>query len=161
MEKKTFRIPAIPGFTSCGIASGIKKDGSKDLALIVSRTAASAAGVFTQNQVQSPSVVWSRKAIKRSNACRAVLIYSGNANACNGPAGMKDCETLTRQMAKELSFSPREILIASTGIIGKPLPVNIMLKALPMLKKKLSPNGWSDTARAIMTTDLVPYIPWQ
>jgi len=148
-------LPPVPGFKTAGTVSGIKKNGKKDLALIVSDTECVAAGVFTTNRVQSPSVIWSRNAIRKSKAFRAVLVNSGNANACTGPRGMEDCKTIVQAAAKALGISPRQILIASTGIIGVPLPSEKITAALPGLVAGLSPKGWEDTAQAIMTTDLV------
>ncbi len=148
-------LPPVPGFKAVGISCGIKKDGQKDLALIVSDTPATAAGVFTTNRVQSPSVTWSRNALK-SATIRAVLINSGNANACVGPQGMKDCKAIAEGVAKQLGTPPRQILLASTGIIGVPLPAEKITAALPDLTGKLSLKGWKDAADAILTTDLVP-----
>ena len=150
------RIPSIPGFQCAGISCGIKAGKTKDLALIVSDRPAVAAGVFTTNQVQSPTVAWDKKALQTSATLRAILVNSGNANACTGKRGMKDCETLTGELAKSLSISSREILIASTGIIGVPLPAKKIVASLDRLTGQLSKGNWKETAQAIMTTDLVP-----
>ena len=85
---------------------------------------------------------------------RAIVINSGNANACTGPRGMEDCKSLASKLSQKLSVEPKEILIASTGIIGVPLPINKIVKSLPDLSSKLSPKGWVSSAEAIMTTDL-------
>ena len=150
------RIPSIPGFQCAGISCGIKAGKTKDLALIVSDRPAVAAGVFTTNQVQSPTVAWDKKALQTSATLRAILVNSGNANACTGKRGMKDCEILTGELAKSLSISSREILIASTGIIGVPLPAKKIVASLDRLTGQLSKDNWKETAQAIMTTDLVP-----
>lgn len=155
MKKFPLTQNSIPGFKVSGIACGIKKDGNKDLALIVSDTPAVTAGVFTQNRVQAAPVIISRRQLKKSKTSRAVIVNSGNANACTGPQGMKDCRAVLNRLAKELNISPSEILSASTGIIGVPLPVEKILTGIPKLVKGLAPNKWNQSAKAIMTTDLV------
>ncbi len=156
MKKSKSHITAVPGFKTAGISCGIKPGGKKDLALIVSETPAVTAAVFTKNRVQAAPVVWSRKALGKSRRFRAILTNSGNANACTGPQGLKDCQTAVNRLAKELSISPSEILIASTGVIGVPLPAGKIVSAMPKLVRNLSSRNWKNTAEAIMTTDLVP-----
>ena len=150
---RSFRVP---GFTTAGIFCGIKTNKQKDLALIFSEEPSTAAGVFTSNKVVSPTVTWCRKILGSSKIFRAVVVNSGNANACTGPRGMKDCKSLASKLSQELAIDPGEILIASTGIIGVPLPRKKIIKALPTLSSKLSPAGWVHSAEAIMTTDLTP-----
>ena len=111
--------------------------------------------MFTKNAVVSPTVTWCRKVLKSSKTFRAVLVNSGNANACTGPRGMEDCRETAVRLAKKLSISSKEILIASTGVIGVPLPSGKILKAIPALAEKLSASGWGRSAEAILTTDLV------
>ena len=157
MKKETvgqgFRVP---GFTTAGIFCGIKTNKQKDLALIFSEEPSVAAGLFTSNQVVSPTITWCREILKSSKRFRAIVVNSGNANACIGPKGMEDCKSLASKLSQKLSVEPKEILIASTGIIGVPLPINKIVKALPALSSKLSPIGWVSSAEAIMTTDLTP-----
>lgn len=150
------RNPAVPGFKAVGLYCGIKAKNVKDLALIVSDVPAAAAGVFTKNRVVSPGVTWSRRALK-SGRCRAIVVNSGNANTVTGPKGMKDCDVITKKVAEELSIPQKEVLIASTGVIGVPLPSDMILQAAPKLVQGLgrSPNHWTNAAEAIMTTDLV------
>ena len=93
--------------------------------------------------------------LEDSKTFRAIVINSGNANACNGKKGMQDCKSVASQLSKELAINSKEILIASTGIIGVPLPCKKILKAFPTLSNELSPTGWIHSAEAIMTTDLV------
>ena len=131
MKKITTRGFRVPGFKASGISCGIKTHGDKDLALIYADSPSTTAGVFTKNKVVSPTITLSRKALKGSKTFRAVLINSGNANACTGLRGMEDCDALIFRLAEELSISPQEILIASTGIIGVPLPRKKILEALP------------------------------
>ena len=151
------RNPAGPGFKAGGLSCGIKDENLKDLMLIVSDVPATSAGVFTQNVVVSPSVVWSRNALAKSRTSRAVVINSGNANAVVGPKGLKDCEAITKKFAEELSIPQKEMLIASTGVIGVPLPAHKILKAAPDLAQKIgkTANSWNHAAQAILTTDLV------
>ena len=157
MKKKTVgRGFRVPGFTTAGIFCGIKTNKQKDLALIFSEEPSVAAGLFTSNQVVSPTITWCREILKSSKRFRAIVVNSGNANACTGPKGMEDCKSLASKLSQKLSVEPKEILIASTGIIGVPLPINKIVKALPALSSKLSPIGWVSSAEAIMTTDLTP-----
>jgi len=146
----------VPGFTTAGIFCGIKTNKQKDLALIFSEEPSVAAGLFTSNQVVSPTITWCQEILRNSKRFRAIVVNSGNANACTGPRGMEDCKSLASKLSQKLSVEPKEILIASTGIIGVPLPINKIVKALPVLSSKLSPIGWISSAEAIMTTDLTP-----
>jgi len=146
----------VPGFRASGIACGLKANGKKDLALILCDTPATAAGVFTKNRVQASSVILSRRTLKKADTIRAIVVNSGNANACIGAQGMKDSKALINRLAEELSISKEEILIASTGVIGVPLPPNKLTDGVPELVAKCSAKGWKNAAEAIMTTDLVP-----
>jgi glutamate N-acetyltransferase/amino-acid N-acetyltransferase len=156
MKLSKNRNPAVPGFKAAGLSCGIKAKNIKDLALFISDVPATAAGVFTKNRIVSPGVTWSRRALK-SGSCRAIVVNSGNANTVVGPKGMKDCDKITKKIAEELSISQKEVLIASTGVIGVPLPSEKIIKAAPLLVKKLgqTAKNWTDAAEAIMTTDLV------
>jgi len=145
----------VPGFTAAGIYCGIKTNKRKDLALIFSEEPSIAAGVFTANKVVSPTVTWCQKMLNGSKKFRAIVVNSGNANACNGRKGMENCKLVASRLSQELSINPSEILIASTGIIGVPLPSKKIINALPTLSSKLSSTGWAQSAEAIMTTDLV------
>jgi len=157
MRKETVgRGFRVPGFTTAGIFCGIKTNKQKDLALIFSEEPSVAAGLFTSNQVVSPTITWCQENLKSSKRFRAIVVNSGNANACTGPKGMEDCKSVASKLSQKLSVEPKEILIASTGIIGVPLPINKIVKALPALSGKLSPFGWVSSAEAIMTTDLTP-----
>ena len=120
----------VPGFSAAGICCGIKTNKQKDLALIFSEEPAVAAGVFTANKIVSPTVTWCRKVLDSSKTFRAIVVNSGNANACNGQKGMKDCKSVASRLAQELSISPKEVLMASTGIIGVPLPSEKIIKSL-------------------------------
>ena len=123
----------VPGFATSGISCGIKTNKQKDLALIFSEEPAVVAGVFTANKIVSPSITWCRKVLGSSKTFRALVVNSGNANACNGQKGMADCKSVASRLAQELSISPKEVLMASTGIIGVALPSGKIIKALPAL----------------------------
>ncbi len=151
-ELKNFQVP---GFLAGGMACGLKKQGIKDLSLIVSEVPATAAGVFTQNQMVSPTVPISRKALKSSRTVRAIIANSGNANAFTGAQGMKDCEAVVAATAKALDISAKEVLTASTGVISVPLAVKKIEAGIPKLVNQLLPKGWTQAAEGIMTTDLV------
>lgn len=155
MKKKKFRITSVPGFQTAGIACGIKRNKQRDLTLIVSDTPAVAASVFTLNPVQAAPVILSRKAMRTSRVFRAILVNSGNANACTGPQGLKDCRNTIRWLAKKMKISAKEVLVASTGIIGVPMPAEKIESAMPELVGQLSPHNWKHAAEGIMTTDLV------
>ncbi len=154
MKTPTPKNFQVPGFKAAGIACGLKKNGAKDLALILSSKPAVAAGVFTKNRVLAASVILSRRTVKKAHPIRAIVINSGNANACIGAQGMIDCTNLIDRLAKELAISKEEILIASTGVIGVPLPPNKLTDGIPELVEKCSAKGMNDAAEAIMTTDL-------
>jgi glutamate N-acetyltransferase/amino-acid N-acetyltransferase len=156
MKLKIKNSFSVPGFSLSGISCGIKNKKLKDLALVMSDVPADAAGVFTQNQVVAPSVIYDKKIIESSGKVRAIIVNSGNANACTGAQGMKDCHAVAREMAKLGGFPKNEVMIASTGVIGVKLPANKIIDALPKLSKALSPQGWDDAANAILTTDLAP-----
>jgi glutamate N-acetyltransferase/amino-acid N-acetyltransferase len=147
------------GFRAAAIAAGIKKaPGALDLALIFSDApATTAAGVFTTNQVAAAPVLLSRQNLSASRGCcRAVVVNSGNANACTGKAGRQAAEETARVAAELLGIEPSQVLLASTGVIGLPLNVDLILKQLPHLKESLSKENAAAVARAIMTTDTVP-----
>lgn len=152
---KILKTLQVPGFVAGGLACGLKKKGVPDLTLIVSETPAVAAGVFTLNRVVSPTVTLSQQTLQSAKTIRAIIVNSGNANACTGPQGMKACQSTTAAVGKALGASAREILIASTGIIGVPLPVEKIERGIPKLVKTLSTQGWPSAAEGILTTDLV------
>ena len=145
------------GLKAGGIHAGLKKNGQKDLALIYAEKPAEVAAVFTRNQVKAAPVLLSMDRIQQG-ACRAIVVNSGNANCCTGPQGMQDAIEVTRSVAEGLCISESEVLPASTGVIGQPLPVGKIKTALPNLIQGLSPDGFDDFAEAIMTTDTVPKI---
>jgi len=146
-------ITAPKGFIAHGLSAGIKRSGKPDLGLIVSDFPAVTAGVFTKNSIKAAPLVVSMKHVKKGVG-RAVLVNSGNANCYTGEFGLKYALSSTELLAKMLGIKPADVLVASTGIIGKQLPYNKIVDALPRLIKGLSPQGGRQFARAIMTTDL-------
>ena len=144
------------GFRGAAVAAGIKKvEGALDLALIVSDSpGTTAAGVFTTNCVAAAPVVLSRRNLRASGGrARAVIVNSGNANACTGRAGLRTSKETGRAAARVLGVSQLEVLVASTGVIGLPLTPELILRQIPVLHQSLSVENASQVARAIMTTD--------
>ncbi len=145
----------VPGFWAAGISAGIKKNQEKDLALIYTEVSSVAAGVFTTNRVKAAPVLLSKERL-RSGRARAILINSGSANACTGKRGLTDGLHLSRLIAASLKIDPEDVLLASTGVIGKPLPMNLIEENVPRLLSSLKPEGLGDAARASLTTDTFP-----
>ena len=143
-----------PGFEAAGIAAGLKKKNKKDLGLIFSKVPANVAGAFTRNRVKAAPVILDRERIK-SGLCQAIIVNSGNANCCTGEQGIRDAETMASLSASELGISKDLVLVASTGVIGEPLPMKKIESALPALVRSLQPEGIPDLAKSIMTTDTV------
>jgi len=140
-----------------GIKAGLKDSKKKDLALIVAPQDSICSGVFTQSIVRASCVeICNQRISKSSGLIRAVLINSGQANACNGDAGMRDSLTATKALSQELGINEDQILICSTGVIGVPLPINKLLKNIPLLVKSLNHNKFVSASEAILTTDLRP-----
>ncbi len=148
---------SVPGFLGSAVSAGLKKSGEKDLSLIFSQKPAVVAGVFTTNRVQAAPVILTRKIIKKG-FLRGIIINTGCANACTGEQGLKDAALTADLTAKKLAIKPEEMAVASTGVIGSYLPVNLIEKSLPDLIKNLSPNGFYSVADAMRTTDLFPKI---
>ncbi|HUV78764.1 MAG TPA: bifunctional glutamate N-acetyltransferase/amino-acid acetyltransferase ArgJ [Desulfobacterales bacterium] len=143
------------GFKAAGVAAGLKKKGKKDLGLMVSQVPATVAGVFTKNRVKAAPVILDRERIK-TGVCQAIIVNSGNANCCTGEQGIRDAETMASLTASELGISEDLVLVASTGVIGEPLPIEKIDAAIPTLVNSLKSEGIPDLARSIMTTDTVP-----
>ena len=143
------------GFKASGVACGLKKNGKKDLALIFSDVNAVAAAVFTTNIVKGHSLQLSMEYIN-NDATRAMIINSGNANACTGESGLKNAREITQTVSQYLGCSPEQILINSTGVIGVPLKMDYILPSIKKTVEALSYNGGIDAVEAIMTTDTFP-----
>jgi len=142
----------IKGFRFSAVEAAIKKPGRLDLALVFSDVPAHVAAVFTTNKVQAAPVLISRERAKNGVA-RAVLVNSGNANACTGEQGMRDALSCGRRTAEALGLPDEELLIASTGVIGQALPMERFRAGIQPLVDQLDNGTLEDVAAAIMTTD--------
>jgi glutamate N-acetyltransferase / amino-acid N-acetyltransferase len=143
------------GFLYAGGTGGIKNDGKKDIAVVYSETPSIAAGLFTTNAVKAAPVIVSMGQLKKGRK-RMVIANSGIANAATAQDGIKDVHEIINAYAKGFSIKPEEILVASTGIIGRRLPVEKIISQITALKNDLSRQGFMDAVKAIMTTDTVP-----
>jgi glutamate N-acetyltransferase/amino-acid N-acetyltransferase len=143
------------GFLYAGVSSGIKPDGKKDLGIIFSEVPAVASGMFTTNAIKAAPVVVSINQLKKGHK-RLIIANSGIANAATGQNGIKDTNDIINAYAKGFNIKPEEILVASTGVIGRRLPVDKITAQITVLKNDLSRQGFMDAVRAIMTTDTVP-----
>lgn len=148
-------ITAAKGFRAAGIHCGIKEK-KKDLALVVCDTLASAAGMFTTNAVRAAPVLLSQERIQPGVA-RAIIVNSGNANACTGVQGMRDAVEMAALTAAGLGIAEEFVLVASTGVIGIPLPMAPVRSGIPIVVTELSIDGGT-AAEAILTTDAFPKI---
>jgi glutamate N-acetyltransferase/amino-acid N-acetyltransferase len=146
-----------PGFKAAGTACGLKKNGRKDLGLIYSELPAKVAGLFTRNRVQAAPVLLDRQRIT-TGVCRGLIVNSGNANCCTGEQGMQAALRMAQAAAAGLGVAEEEVLVASTGVIGEPLPVEKIEAAVPGLIAAMHAEGILDLAEAIMTTDTVPKV---
>jgi glutamate N-acetyltransferase/amino-acid N-acetyltransferase len=140
------------GFTAAGVACGIKKNGDRDLAIIKCEVAANAAGVFTRNIVKGHSLQLARENIANGRA-QLVIVNAGNANACLAERGRQDALLMAKLAADAFNCDPENVLTASTGVIGVPLPMDKIEAGIE--KAALSRGGGSEAAQAIMTTDTV------
>ncbi|ACU74329.1 arginine biosynthesis bifunctional protein ArgJ [Catenulispora acidiphila DSM 44928] len=148
-------VTSAKGFRASGIAAGIKDSGNPDLALVVNDgPLTAAAGVFTSNRVKAAPVVWSEQVLK-SGAVKAVVLNSGGANACTGPAGFQDTHKTAEELAALLDASAAEVAVCSTGLIGVRLPMEALLSGLKTAAGALAADGGAAAATAIMTTDTV------
>ncbi len=147
-------ITAAKGFQASGTHAGLKRN-KKDLALIFSEVPGAAAGVFTANQVKGAPLLISMPRV-RAGRLQAMIINSGNANTCNGPAGLEDAQEMGRLTAEALGIPEETVLVSSTGVIGQRLPLAKIAAGIPEAVRRLSPAGGLDAAEAIMTTDTVP-----
>ena len=148
-------ITAVPGILAGGVVAGIKPSGKKDLALIYSSTPARAAAVFTSNQVKGAPVLVSSEHV-RGGQGQAIVASSGCANVCTGEQGIADAREMTKLVGELLRIPANHVLVAATGVIGIPLPMDKIRAAMPNLVKSLSPQGGKAAAEAIMTTDTHP-----
>jgi len=146
-------VCAASGFKAAGIHVGVKTNNpaKKDLALIVSEVEADAAAVYTKNVVKAAPLLITKAHLADGKA-RAIIANSGNANAC-APNGEHNAERCCLAVAKALGIRPEDVVVASTGVIGQPLPVEVIERGVPALAEALGAGGSADAAAAIMTTD--------
>ncbi len=147
----------VKGFLFSGISAGIKKNGKRDLGLIYSEVPAEVAGLFTTNAVQAAPVQLDRERIRRG-ACQAIVVNSGNANACTGRQGLRDAKRVSSFVAKRLKIDERLVFPSSTGVIGNRLPMRKIEEGVPRLIDQLSSDGWMKAVEAMMTTDTFPKV---
>ncbi len=162
MTEQSFRIldeglDAVEGFFTRGIHCGIKKS-KKDLAIILSRVPAAAAGVFTRNTVIAAPVIITRENVRRGGTLQAIVVNSGIANACTGTRGIDDARFMAQVVADEFSLEdPSLVGVASTGVIGDFLPLGKIEKGVRLIHKHIyEKSGDHSAANAIMTTDTFP-----
>ncbi len=149
-------ISSVRGFQTAGVASGLKKDGALDFALIYSESPCVAAGVFTENRVKAAPVILDMARLEHhADEIRAVVMNSGGANACTGQQGTFNAEAMTRQVADKLGFGEEAVLVLSTGVIGQQLDMEKVSQGVTLTTDGLG-DHWHDTAQAIMTTDTRP-----
>ncbi len=146
-------ITSVDGFTAAGIHCGLKKI-KKDLALILSDVPCSVAGTFTLNKVKAAPLIISQKMINKKNKVKAILINSGNANACTGEAGYNDALEVQTYSAEKMNLPVDEILISSTGVIGQRMNIESFKKGIDAISNQLSKEGGISAAEAITTTDM-------
>ncbi|MBO8158084.1 MAG: bifunctional glutamate N-acetyltransferase/amino-acid acetyltransferase ArgJ [Thermosyntropha sp.] len=147
-------ITAPKGFKAGAVCAGIKKKGKRDIAVIYSEVKCSAAGVFTTNKVRAACVDFNREQLKDGFA-QAVVVNSGNANACTGERGWQDTIKMAETAANLLNIDVKDVIVASTGVIGVFMPMDKVLDGISRAVQNLSAEGGADAALAILTTDLV------
>jgi glutamate N-acetyltransferase / amino-acid N-acetyltransferase len=147
-------VCATPGIRAAGIAAGLKPSGRRDLALVAADTVVAAAAVQTRNRVTASPVEVTKRHVADGRA-RAVLLNAGSANVCVGPDGDALAEESARVAAEALGCEATDVLLCSTGVIGKPIPREPFLAGIPQVVAALSRDGAGHAAQAIMTTDLV------
>ncbi|OGU35924.1 MAG: bifunctional ornithine acetyltransferase/N-acetylglutamate synthase [Ignavibacteria bacterium GWB2_35_6b] len=145
-------VTSANGFKAAGIFCGIKKK-KKDLALIYSTQSCTSAGTFTLNKVKAAPLLISQEVIKSDNMINAVLVNSGNANACTGEEGYNNAKLMQSVCAEKLNIKPENVLISSTGVIGQQMPMQNLLNGINNIVPFISADGGHDAAEAILTTD--------
>ena len=155
MAESVYAIPK--GFKVAACSAGIKKSGKLDLALICADKPVECAGVFTTNKVVAAPVKITESRV-RQGLCQAILVNSGNANACTGNQGLQDARRCGDLVAESLDIAPEMVAVSSTGVIGLPLPMHCFEEHVPNLCRMLSYDQFDGVARAMMTTDAFPKI---
>ncbi|MBW8269186.1 bifunctional glutamate N-acetyltransferase/amino-acid acetyltransferase ArgJ [Caldovatus aquaticus] len=150
-------MPPVPGVRLATGAAEIRYRGREDVMVMAFPQGTTVAGLFTRNRCPGAPVDWCRAALARGGGkARALVVNAGNANVFTGRAGRETCEATAQAMAELLGCRPREVFLASTGVIGERLPTGKLTGALPGLMPRLSEAAWPAAARAIMTTDTFP-----
>jgi glutamate N-acetyltransferase / amino-acid N-acetyltransferase len=147
------------GFRAGVAAAGIRLDGDEtrtDIALIRSDIPAAAAGVFTRNTVKAAPVVISQLTLRRGSPISAVVVNAGNANACTGAQGFRDALVMCTAAGDALDLDPSDVLVCSTGVIGRPMPMDRVTRGIRTAALAMSRESGGELARAIMTTDTIP-----
>ncbi len=147
-------LPA--GFRATGIVAGLKASGKPDMALFFSDSPATVAGTFTTNQVKAATVRLDAERVTTLGVSHGIVVNSGQANACTGVNGLRDAKTMATHAATQLGVAPELFLVCSTGRIGIPLRMDVILPGIEKLAGALSPTGGESAARGIMTTDTRP-----
>jgi glutamate N-acetyltransferase / amino-acid N-acetyltransferase len=142
----------IKGFKFAGIPAGIKKNGQRDLGAIFCDVPATAAALFTRNQVVAAPVILGKETIKKGK-CQAVLVNSGNANCFTGSQGVLDARKTANLVAQNFDIPEDLVMLSSTGVIGAPLPMDRFEEGIPKLKEQIAFDGLENFAQAILTTD--------
>jgi len=153
MAESVFAVPK--GFKAAACSAGIKKSGKLDLALICADKPVECAGVFTTNKVVAAPVKITESRV-RQGLCQAILVNSGNANACTGVPGLQDARRCGDLVAANLDIAPEMVAVSSTGVIGVPLPMYCFEEHVPTLCRMLKQDQFDGVARAMMTTDAFP-----
>ncbi len=155
MADSSFTVPK--GFKAAACSAGIKKSGKLDLALICADKPVDCAGVFTTSKVVAAPVKITESRV-RQGLCQAILVNSGNANACTGGPGLQDARRCGDLVAESLDIAPEMVAVSSTGVIGVPLPMYCFEEHVPTLCRMLKQDQFDGVARAMMTTDAFPKI---
>lgn len=151
-------VTAPKGFWAAGVSAGIKKGGTKDMAMVYSQVPCVAAGVFTTNVVKAAPVKWDYQVVHESDYAQAVVVNSGVANACTGAEGLGHCKETAKTAGEALGIPADAVLVASTGVIGAKLPMDKITEGVRTLKEALGSDQKAGAlaAEAIMTTDTKP-----
>ncbi len=143
------------GYRAAGVTAGLKVSGQPDLAMVVSDAPAVVAAAFTSNLFAAAPVEWDRKIVRGELPVRAIVVNSGVANACTGTQGAQDARAMAAYTAEKIGCLPEEVLVSSTGVIGRQLPMDVIRHGIDLATEALSADASQDAARAIMTTDTV------
>lgn len=161
MDPAEGRLMEVAGFKASAVAAGLRYPDRPDLGVIVSDGPVATAGVFTRNLVRAAPVVWSRQNLLTGptpGLARAIMVNSGQANACTGPAGLAAARGSAQALARLIGCPEHEVLLASTGVIGEVFNLDRFERALPELVAGLRADGLPLVSRAMMTTDLRPKV---